>query len=139
MLSFWTIQDIESFLIEHSLGLVHVGKKHFFMTPFISAPKDDHSWIVHFSTHSEEAAWTSNIWIRPLLVLIVDILMIKLSNFIVSLLRFAKPEMCGQFIGAGLLMSASNSGFQQSLPGTGVQTLSSPIHASRAIAVVFLV
>ena len=83
------------------------------MTPFIAAAaKDDHSLIVHFSTHSEEAAWTSNIWNRPLLVRNVDSLMIKLSNFIVSLLRFAKPEMLiqdyewagayikdGQFIG----------------------------------------
>jgi hypothetical protein len=64
------------------------------MTPFIAAAaKDDHSLIVHFSTHSEEAAWTSNIWNRPLLVRNVDSLMIKLSKFIVSLLRFAKPEM----------------------------------------------
>ena len=42
--------------------------KTIFMTPFIAAPKDDRSGIVHYSTHSEEAAWTSNIWIRPLLV-----------------------------------------------------------------------
>jgi hypothetical protein len=62
------------------------------MTPFITAAKDDHSLIVHFSMHSEEAAWTSNIWVRPLLVRNVDSLMIKLSKFIVSLLRFAKPE-----------------------------------------------
>jgi hypothetical protein len=41
--------------------------------------------------------------------------------------------------GAGLLMSVSNSGFPQSPSGTGVQTLPSPIHASRGIAVVFLV
>ncbi len=39
-----------------------------FMTPFIAAAKYDHSGIVHFFTHSEEAAWTSNIFIRPLLV-----------------------------------------------------------------------
>ncbi len=63
------------------------------MNSFIAAAKDDISGIVHFSTHSEEAAWTSNIWIRPLLVRDVDSLMIKLSKFIVSLLCFAKPEM----------------------------------------------
>jgi hypothetical protein len=39
----------------------HVGIKHFFMTPFIAALKDDCSGIVNFSTHSEEVAWTSNI------------------------------------------------------------------------------
>jgi hypothetical protein len=38
----------------------HVGTKHFFMTPFIAAAKDNCSGIVHFSMHSEEAAWTSN-------------------------------------------------------------------------------
>jgi hypothetical protein len=40
---------------------------------------------------------------------------------------------------AGLLMSESNSGFPQSQPGTGVQTLPSPIHTSKEIAVMFLV
>ena len=34
--------------------------------------KSIHSGIVHLFTHSEEAAWTSNIWIRPLLVRNVD-------------------------------------------------------------------
>jgi hypothetical protein len=90
----------------------HVGIKYFFMTLFIAAAKDNRSGIVNFFTLSEEAAWTSNIWIRPLLVRNVDSLMIKRSNFIVSLLRFAKPEMLihdyewarayikdGQFIG----------------------------------------
>jgi hypothetical protein len=85
----------------------HVGIKHFFMTPYIAAAKDDRSGIVHFSTHSEEAAWTSNICWRN-----VDSLMIKLSKLMVSLLHFAKPEMLiqdyewagayikdGQFIG----------------------------------------
>jgi hypothetical protein len=71
----------------------HVRIKHFFMTPFIAAAKDGRSGIVHFFTHSKEAAWTSNILILPLLVRNVDSLMIKLSIFIVSLLRFAKPEM----------------------------------------------
>jgi hypothetical protein len=71
----------------------HVGTKHFFMTPFIAATKDYSSGIINFSMHSKEAAWTSNIWICPLLVLIVNSLMIKLSKIIVSLLRFAKPEM----------------------------------------------
>ena len=82
------------------------------MTPFIVAAKDDRSGIDHFSTHFEEVALTSTIWIRPLLVRNVDSLMIKLSKFIVSLLLFAKPEMLiqdyewagayikdGQFIG----------------------------------------
>ena len=41
--------------------------------------------------------------------------------------------------GAGLRMSASNSWFPHRPPGTGVQTLPSPNHAFRGIAVVFLV
>jgi hypothetical protein len=69
-----------------------VGIKHFFMTPFIAAAKDDRSGIVHFFTHSEEAAWTSNIWIRPLLVRNVDSLMIRLSEFIVSLLHLQSQK-----------------------------------------------
>ena len=62
------------------------------MTPFIAAAKDDRSRIVHFSVF-EKAAWTSNVWISPLLVWNVSNLMIKLSKCIVSLLRFAKPVM----------------------------------------------
>jgi hypothetical protein len=81
------------FLIRTFPWIGHVGIKHFFMTPFVAAAKDDRTGIVHFSTHSEEAAWTSNIWIRPLLVLNLNSLTIKLSKFIVSLLRFAKPDM----------------------------------------------
>jgi hypothetical protein len=59
------------------------------MTSFIAAAKDYRSGIVHFFTYSEEAAWTSNNWIRSLLLQNVDSLMIKLLQFIVSLLRFA--------------------------------------------------
>jgi len=89
----------------------HVGIKHFFMAPLVAAAKDTRSGIVDFSV-TEKTAWTANIWIRPLLVRNVDRLMYKLSNFFVSLLRFAKPEMLiadyewaeacikdGQFIG----------------------------------------
>jgi hypothetical protein len=60
----------------------HVGIKHFFMTPFIAAAKDDRSGIVHFFTHSEEEAWTSNIWIRPLLVRNVDSLRSNCQNLL---------------------------------------------------------
>ena len=70
----------------------HVGIKHFFMAPLVAAAKDTRSGIVDFSV-TEETAWTTNVWIRPLLVRNVDRLMSKLSKFIVSLLRFAKPEM----------------------------------------------
>ena len=89
----------------------HVGIKHFFMAPLVAAAKETRSGIVYFSV-TEETAWTTNVWIRPLLVRNVDRLMSKLSKFIVSLLRFAKPEMLiadyewaeacikdGQFIG----------------------------------------
>jgi hypothetical protein len=89
----------------------HVGIKHFFMAPLVAAAKDTRSGIVDFFV-TEETAWTTNVWIRPLLVRNVDRLMYKLSKFIVSLLRFAKPEMLiadyewaeacikdGQFIG----------------------------------------
>jgi len=89
----------------------HVGIKHFFMAPLVAAAKDTRSGIVDFFV-TEETAWTTNVWIRPLLVLNVDRLMYKLSKFIVSLLRFAKTEMLiadyewaeacikdGQFIG----------------------------------------
>ena len=89
----------------------HVGIKHFFMAPLVAAAKDTRSGIVDFSV-TEETAWITNVWIRPLLVRNVDRLMYKLSKFIVSLLRFAKPEMLiadyewaeacikdGQFIG----------------------------------------
>ena len=89
----------------------HVRIKHFFMAPLVAAAKDTRSGTVDFSV-TEETAWTTNVWIRPLLVRNVDRLMSKLSKFIVSLLRFAKPEMLiadyewaeacikdGQFIG----------------------------------------
>jgi hypothetical protein len=98
------------------------------MTPFIVAAKDDRSGIVHFSTHFEEVALTSTIWIRPLLVRNIDSLMIKLSKFIVSLLLFAKPEMLiqdyewagayikdGQFIGQQVVIPSFY------LPGAGAQ------------------
>jgi hypothetical protein len=68
------------------------GIKHFFMTPFIAATKNNRSGIVHFSTYFKKAAWTSSIWICPLLVRNVDSVMIKLSKIIVSLLLFAKPN-----------------------------------------------
>ena len=89
----------------------HVGIKHFFMTALVAAAKEDRAGIVEFCV-TEEAAWTENVWIRPLLVRNVDRLMQKSSRFIVSLLRFAKPDMLisdyewaeayikdGQFIG----------------------------------------
>jgi hypothetical protein len=89
----------------------HVGIKHFFMAPLVTAEKNTRSGIVDFFV-TEETAWTSNVWIRPLLVRNVDRLMYKLSKFLVCLLRFAKPEMLitdyewaeacikdGQFIG----------------------------------------
>ena len=70
--------------------------KTFLHGPFIAgrfaAAKDTRSGIVDFSV-TEETAWTTNVWIRPLLVRNVDRLIYKFSKFIVSLLRFAKPEM----------------------------------------------
>ena len=81
------------------------------MAPLVAAAKDTRSGIVDFFV-TEETAWTANVWIRPLLVRNDERLMYKLSKFIVSLLRFAKPEMLiadyewaeacikdGQFIG----------------------------------------
>jgi hypothetical protein len=91
------------------------------MAPLVAAAKDTRSGIVDFFV-TEETAWTANVWIRPLLVLNVDRLMYKLSKLIVSLLRFAKPEMLiadyewaeayiedGQFIGQLVVTPAFTS------------------------------
>jgi hypothetical protein len=89
MLSFWAIQDTESFF-RSSQGIPLNWS--FFMAPLVAAAKDNRSGIVDFFV-TEETAWTANVWIHPLLVRNVDRLMYKLSKFIVSLLHFAKPEM----------------------------------------------
>jgi hypothetical protein len=57
----------------------HVGIKHFFMAPLVAAAKDTRSGIVDFFV-TEETAWTTNVWIRPLLVRNVDRLMYKLPR-----------------------------------------------------------